>query len=134
VLLARVTLDTTGLNNGNWALRLDGLPKSGNFEAVLPSDFAGAPTTVINGSLRINAVPEPSTLALICCVTHSDRYSTTACLAHEARKEQQRIATGRIRFRNQGVGNDSEIGQSRTKTIPYHALAIRNSCILRHAT
>ena len=61
VLLAQVTLDTTGLTSGNWVLDLDGLPLRG-----LPSsDFAGLSTTVTNGSVSISAVPEPSSLLAI---------------------------------------------------------------------
>ena len=57
VLLAQVTLDTTGLTTGSWVLDLDGLPARG-----LPSsDFAGIATTVFNGTVTI-AVPEPSSL------------------------------------------------------------------------
>lgn len=58
VLLAQVTLDTTGLATGSWILDLDGLPTRG-----LPSsDFAGVATTVNNGTVSINAVPEPNSL------------------------------------------------------------------------
>jgi hypothetical protein len=57
VLLAQITLDTTGLTSGSWVLDLDGLPAVG-----LPSsDFAGSPTTVINGVLIVT-VPELSSL------------------------------------------------------------------------
>ena len=58
ILLAQVTLDTSGLETGSWALDLDGLPAVG-----LPSsDFAGATTTVINGTI---SVPEPENLFLL---------------------------------------------------------------------
>lgn len=70
VLLAQVTLDTTGLTLGNWVLGLNGKSVTGIPGVSIPaSDFAGAATTVTNGTLRINAVPEPSTLALICCAS-----------------------------------------------------------------
>lgn len=60
ILLAQVTLDTTGLTTGNWVFGLNGLPGVG-----LPaSDFAGNTTVVTNGTLTITAVPEPSTIAL----------------------------------------------------------------------
>lgn len=63
-LLAQVTLDTTGLTSGTWVLDLDGLPSRG-----LPSsDFAGLATTVINGSVSITAVPEPSSLLALSLV------------------------------------------------------------------
>lgn len=61
VLLARVTLNTTGFTSGTWVLDLNGIPAVG-----LPSsDFAGAATTVNNGSITITAVPEPSSLMAI---------------------------------------------------------------------
>lgn len=61
VLLAQVTLDTTGLTSGTWLLDLDGLVRPPNIN--LPaSDFAGAAASITNGSLTISAVPEPSSL------------------------------------------------------------------------
>ena len=61
VLLAQVTLDTTGLASGNWVLDLDGIPSRG----FPSSDFAGIATTVVNGSI---AVPEPSSLSTLSLV------------------------------------------------------------------
>lgn len=59
-LLALVTLDTTGLNSGNWTISLDGLPS-----ILLPeSDFGGVAATITNGTLSIAAVPEPGSLIL----------------------------------------------------------------------
>lgn len=65
VLLAQVILDTTGLASGTFLLDLDGLPGP---PPLPPSDFAGAATTISNGSVVISAVPEPGSLLCLCLV------------------------------------------------------------------
>ena len=60
VLLATVTIDTTGFSNGAYALVLDDLRQ--------PTDFGpGVPFTAINGLILIGATmaPEPASLGLL---------------------------------------------------------------------
>ncbi len=63
------------------SLKLDGLPGVG-----LPgTDFAGAPTTLTNGSISISPVPEPSSLLMVAVL------ALTGCCCRGARQSAIQI-------------------------------------------
>ena len=55
-LLATMTVDTSGLQSGTWTLLLSDTLNG-------PTDFAGLPAIITDGSIRI--VPEPATLLML---------------------------------------------------------------------
>ena len=62
-LIATVTFDTIGTAAGDFDLLLTGV--AGAFNTTFFSGADALPTTAINGTLRVTAVPEPSQMALL---------------------------------------------------------------------
>jgi len=67
-LVAKLVIDTTGVSSGTFAITLDGAELGKTyFQSATDVNLAG--NTFVNNGRFIVSVPEPSTLALICCAT-----------------------------------------------------------------
>ncbi len=70
VVLAEVTIDTTGFGPGTYDFYLNGLAGDGTRIVTNFGGWEGVPgndLTVSNGTITVNAIPEPASLALFGC-------------------------------------------------------------------